>query len=402
MVFIYRKGYLDQILPFVDKPVVKVITGIRRSGKSTLLKQITAYLHQQKINPENIVSINMELMENQVWKDNQKLNKFLLEKKRQTSQKIYLLIDEIQEIDEWEKVINSLLAREGFDIYITGSNSRLLSGELASYLTGRYIECCVQPFSFQEFLQIRNITQYQEQDFYDYLKFGGLPGIHHLDFNDDAILQYLFSVGDSILYKDVVMRNQIRDVALLEKLIWYVASNIGNTFSARRVSDYLKKERRSLSPETIYNYLSHLEAAFYLQKVERFDLVGKRILETYEKYYLTDIGIINAKIGFKEHRIQSYLENIVYLELKRRGFRVFIGKLDDLEIDFIAERYDQRKYFQVTYLLVDDNVRQREFRPLMQIRDNYPKYVLSMDRIPESNNEGIIRKYLPDFLLGEW
>ena len=223
-----------------------------------------------------------------------------------------------------------------------------------------------------------------------------------MDFNDDAILQYLFSVGDSILYKDVVMRNQIRDVALLEKLIWSVASNIGNTFSARRISDYLKKERRSLSPETIYNYLSHLEAAFYLQKVERFDLVGKRILETYEKYYLTDIGIINAKIGFKEHRIQSYLENIVYLELKRRGFRVFIGKLDDLEIDFIAERYDQRKYFQVTYLLVDDNVRQREFRPLMQIRDNYPKYVLSMDRIPESNNEGIIRKYLPDFLLGEW
>lgn len=341
----------------------------------------------------------MELLDNQNLKDIMTLNSFIQNLSKQYPEGLYLFIDEVQEINSWEKLINSLLSGGNIDIFITGSNSRLLSGELSTYLTGRYVEFHIYPLTFHEFLQFRNITHYSETDFYDFIQYGGLPGIHQIEYKPEPVYQYLSSVSDSIIFKDVVMRNNIRDAALLEKLIIFITSNTGNIFSARSVADYLKKERRSLGVETIYNYLHHLETAFYINKVERYDIAGKRYLETHEKYYLTDIGLMNATLGYKENLINAYLENIIYLELKKRGYEVCIGKIDNYEIDFIAENNQGKLYIQVAYLLSDENVREREFRPLYKINDNHQKYVLTMDKTPTSNTEGIIRKYIPDFLL---
>lgn len=396
---IKREDYIEKIKPFIDKPLIKVITGMRRTGKSTLLKLIIEDLINRKVDRERIIYLNMELLENQRFKDIHAINRFLQEKLKLTQSKLYFFIDEIQEIYSWEKLINSLLTAGNIDIFITGSNSKLLSGELTTYLTGRYVEFHVYPLTFKEFLKFRNTAQYDKTSFYDYLKYGGLPGIHQIEYSSEPIYQYLSSVSDSIIYKDVVTRHSIRDVALLEKLIIFIGSNIGNIFSARSISEYLKKERRSLGVETIYNYIKYLEAGFYINKVERYNIEGKRYLETFEKYYVTDIGLLHATIGYKENLLNAYLENIIYLELKKRGYNVCIGKMGNYEVDFIAENRLGKIYVQVSYSLYDENVREREYRPLYKIKDNYPKFVLTMDKTPLSNAEGIIRQYIPDFLL---
>ena len=396
---IKREDYIEKIKPFIDKPLIKVITGMRRTGKSTLLKLIIEDLINRKVDRERIIYLNMELLENQRFKDIHAINRFLQEKLKLTQSKLYFFIDEIQEIYSWEKLINSLLTAGNIDIFITGSNSKLLSGELTTYLTGRYVEFHVYPLTFKDFLKFRNTDQYAKTSFYDYLKYGGLPGIHQIEYSSEPIYQYLSSVSDSIIYKDVVTRHSIRDVALLEKLIIFIGSNIGNIFSARSISEYLKKERRSLGVETIYNYIKYLEAGFYINKVERYNIEGKRYLETFEKYYVTDIGLLHATIGYKENLLNAYLENIIYLELKKRGYNVCIGKMGNYEVDFIAENRLGKIYVQVSYSLYDENVREREYRPLYKIKDNYPKFVLTMDKTPLSNAEGIIRQYIPDFLL---
>ncbi|HOV12956.1 MAG TPA: ATP-binding protein [Spirochaetota bacterium] len=398
---ISRDYYLQKIMPFIDKPLIKVITGMRRSSKSSIMKLLIDNLINNGILKDNIIYINMELLSNEKFSDIHLLNDYIMEYKKKSLANLYLFIDEIQEIVSWEKLVNSLLSDGNIDIIITGSNSKLLSGELSTFLTGRYIEFHIFPLSFSEFLTFRNIGEYSDSDFYDFIKYGGLPGIHQIEFEFDFIIQYLSSVNDSIIFKDVVMRNNIRDSSLLEKLIIFIASNIGNIFSARSIADYLKKERRSLGIETIYNYIKYLETAFFINKVERYDILGKKLLETHEKYYLTDIGLRNAMLGFRENDINAYLENIVYLELKKRDYDIYIGKIDNYEIDFIAERNSEKIYIQVAYLLADENIREREYRPFYKIKDNYPKYILTMDKTPTTNTDGIIRKYLPDFLIEE-
>lgn len=395
-----RQNYIQKIEPFIDKPLIKVITGMRRVGKSTILQLLIANLHEKGVSEEQILSINMESFSNRQYVDANILYDFVKTHKNHCSGRLYLFIDEVQEISAWEKLVNSFLADDDADIFITGSNSRLLSGELASLLAGRYVEFVIYPLSFSEFIEFRGGTgEDREKRFQEYLEFGGLPGIHSLEYETNVIYQYLNSIRDSVMLKDIVMRNKIRDVALLEKIIQFIADNIGNIFSAHSIADYFKKEKRSVSVETIYNYIGYLETAFLIQKAPRYDLKGKKILETNEKYYINDLGLRHALIGFRSSDINDFLENIIYFELKTRGYKVMVGKMGEFEVDFICEKQGEKLYIQVCYLMPDESVRKRELRPLLKIKDNHPKYVLSMDRLPQDNYEGIIRMYIPDFLL---
>lgn len=337
-------------------------------------------------------------------KDFEALYKYIIDKTTNISGKFYILLDEIQEVKAWEKAINSFLVDLDADIYITGSNANLLSSELATYIAGRYIEIKIYPLSFQEYIDFATENNKEkplslDEYFNQYLNFGGLPGIHILNYSNEEIYQYLADVYNSILLRDVIARNNIRDIELLERVVLYIIDNIGNTFSAKNISDFLKNQGRKLSIETIYNYLKALENAFIISKVQRYDIKGKNILETQEKYYLSDLGFRHAKLGYQSNDISGYLENIVYLELLRRKYKVNIGKQGNKEIDFIASFRDERLYLQVTYLLASPETIEREFSVLNSIKDNYPKMVLSMDNLPESNIEGIKRKKIIDFLL---
>lgn len=393
-----RESYIQKIAPFIDKSVIKVITGMRRTGKSTILRLLEEELLKRKVNKERILFINMESFENNHLTEAKDLHSYVQTKRKECGEKLYLFIDEVQEIQDWEKVINSFLANDEADIYITGSNSRLLSGELATLLTGRYVDFVIYPLVYSEFLQFRGNQTDEKNLFNDYILYGGLPGIHNLTFEKDVIYQYLSSIKDSVVLKDVVLKNNIRDVSLLEKILLFISDNIGNIFSARKIADYFKNERRTASVETIYNYLKYLESAFIINRASRYDLKGKKLLETNEKYYLNDLGLHHAILGYREKDINAYLENIVYIELKKRGYSVMIGKMDDYEIDFICEKNNERIYVQVCYLIADETVRERELRPFYKIKDNYPKYLLTMDTIPESQTDGIIRKYIPAFV----
>ncbi|MCG2789824.1 MAG: ATP-binding protein [Actinomycetia bacterium] len=394
-----RHKYIDRIVPFIDKPVIKVIAGMRRTGKSTIIQLLVNHLVESGVKKELILFINMESLDNSHLTDITELHRFVRGHKKRVGQKLYLFIDEVQEIQDWEKAVNSFFADDDADIFITGSNSKLLSGELATLLTGRYVEFLVYPLVFSEFFQFRNKDMGFTALFNEFLKFGGMPGIHHIEFKGPEIYQYLSAIRDSVALKDVIKRNNIRNVALLEKIMQFVFDNIGNVFSSRKIADYFKKERRSLGHETVYNYLKYLENAFIINKVQRFDLRGKRILETNEKYYLTDIGLGHALLGYSEKKINAYLENIVFIELLYRGYDVKIGKFDDYEVDFIAQKSSERLYIQVCYILSDEKVRNREMRPFYKINDNYPKYLLTMDSIPESNEDGILRRYIPNWLM---
>lgn len=396
-----RKKYIDRIVPFIDKPVIKVITGMRRTGKSTIMQLLVNYLIESGVRREQILFINMELLDNSFLADISELHKFVREHKNMAGKRLYLFIDEIQEIKDWEKAINSFYADNEADIFITGSNSNLLSSELATLLSGRYIEFFIYPLVFSEFVQFRNKEIRLNDLFNEFLKYGGMPGIHHLEFKEAEIYQYLSAIRDSVILKDVIRRNNIRDVSLLEKIMQFVFDNIGNIFSGRKITDYFKKERRLLGHETVYNYLKYLENAFIINRVPRFDLRGKKLLETNEKYYLTDIGLGHTLLGYREKNISAYLENIVFIELLYRGYDVKIGKFEDYEIDFIAQKPGERIYVQVCYIVSDEEVRNREIRPFSKINDNYPKYLLTMDSIPESSEEGILRRFIPNWLMGK-
>lgn len=313
------------------------------------------------------------------------------------------MLDEIQEVNGWEQVINSLRVDFDCDIYVTGSNAKLLSGELATLLAGRYVEIRVYPLDFQEYLDFAatNAEEAQlprQEQFANFLRFGGLPGIHQMKWDEERIMQYLHDIYNSVLLKDVIARNKIRDTALLESIVLYLMDNIGNTFSAKTISDFLKSQGRKLSTETVYNYLKALESAFLIHKVVRFDIKGRRILETQEKYYLSDLGLRHAVMGYRDNDIAGVLENTVYLELLRRGWTVNIGKQDVAEVDFVANRTDERLYIQVCYVLTPENT-EREFAPLEAISDNYEKLVLSTDNLLRINRGGIRQKNIVDFLL---
>ena len=401
---IKRNLYLEEIKKYINKPIIKVITGMRRSGKSMILKLIQEELQNIGIVKENIIYMNFESLIFMDIKDFEALYKHIIEKTSDKKRKIYILLDEIQEVKGWEKVINSFLVDLDVDIYITGSNANLLSSELATYIAGRYVEIKIYPLSFQEYIDFVSENNKEnplslDEYFTQYLNFGGLPGIHIFNYNKEEIYQYLVDVYNSILLRDVIARNNIRDIELLERVVLYIMDNIGNIFSAKSISDFLKNQGRKLSVETIYNYLKALENAFIISKVQRYDIKGKNILETQEKYYLSDLGFRNAKLGYQSNDISSYLENIIFLELLRRKYKVNVGKKNNKEIDFIANLRDENLYLQVTYLLASPETIEREFSPLKAIKDNYPKMVLSMDNLSESNIEGIKRKRIIDFLL---
>lgn len=397
---------MKEIRNFIDKPVIKVITGIRRSGKSMILKLISEELYEKGIKKENIIFINFESLIFSELKNFQKLYEYIIEKSQKIDGKVYIFLDEIQEVNSWEKAINSFLVDIDCDIYITGSNANLLSSELATYIAGRYVEIKIYPLSFKEYIEFAKIQNELkgltiEEYFEEYLQFGGLPAIHNFNYDKNNIYQYLSDIYNSVLLKDVISRNNIRDIELLERIVLYILDNVGNTFSAKNISDFLKNQGRKLGVETVYNYLSALENAFIVSKVQRYDIKGKAILTTQEKFYLTDLGLRHSKLGYRANDIAVYLENILYLELVRRKYKVNIGKLQTKEVDFVASRENEKIYIQVCYLMATPETIQREFNPLKAIEDNYPKYILSMDNLEAYNIDGIRRKKIIEFLLEE-
>ena len=397
-----RNFYLDKIKPFIGKPVIKVITGMRRVGKSCFLKQIIQLLLQQKVEKKNILYIDMEQLEFDFIKNYRDLDNHISRSFSGIPGDKYLFIDEIQEIQQWEKTINSLLNKGSTDIYITGSNAHLFSSELATLISGRYIEFPIYSLSFKEFLLFRGDQKIdQTHEFQNYLRYGGLPGIHHFEFVEDILYQYLRSIYDTIVLKDIIKRHDIRNVHLLENINKYLLDNIGNTFSAKRISDYLKSQKLRVGVDTVQNYISYFLDTFAAFKIQRYDIKGRRILEFHEKYFLADTGLRHAVLSYRASELPGVLENFVFLELKRKNYTVYIGKLGDREIDFIAEKKDKKLYIQVAYFLASEDIIKREFTPLQQIKDNYPKYVLSTDTLLGSDYEGIRWMNIMDFLLSE-
>lgn len=400
---ILRPTYIDAIIPFIDKPQIKIITGIRRSGKSVVLRLLKEELLQRGVQEEQIITINFESFAFIELTKAQKLYEFVKEKIT-NPQKYYLLLDEIQEVEDWEKAVNSFIVDFDVDIYLTGSNSHLLSSELATYLAGRYVEIPVFTLSYKEFLDFRK--QYFKEEntansFVQYLRFGGFPVIHKANYPDETAYKVVYDIYSSVILRDTVQRYKIRDIELLERVIKYAFDNIGNTFSGKNVADFFKSQQRKVDVNTVYNYLNALEGAFVLYRVPRYDIKGKEILKTQEKFYVSDVSIIYALMGYRDRMISGILENIVFLELNRRGYNVYIGKLDTTEIDFVAEKRNEKIYVQVAYKLENEQTVNREFGNLLAINDQYPKYVVTMDEFWKDNIEGIKHLHITDFLLGE-
>ena len=398
-----RELYIEKIKPFIDKDIIKVLTGIRRSGKSVMLKLIMEELKQNGIDEKQFININFENLINRELTTADKLHEYILKKASEIKKKCYIFLDEIQEVKDWEKCINSLRVNEeyDFDIYITGSNAKLLSGELSTYLAGRYVEFVIYPFSFKEFLDtLKSIQQNVSirEAFQKYIKFGGMPFLYNLAFEEEPSLQYLNDIYSSIILKDITQRNKIRDTDLLERVINYLIMNVGNIFSATSISKFFKSENRKISVETILNYIKAAEEAFLIYKVSRDDLIGKKILNVNEKYYIADHGIREAILESNQRDINQIFENIIYLELLRKGYNVRVGKIDNLEIDFICTKGNEKLYIQVAYLLASPETTEREFSSLEKINDNYPKYVISMDEFDMSRN-GIRHINIIDFLM---
>ena len=400
---IERKIYFEKIKPFIAKDIIKVLTGIRRSGKSVMLKLIMKELKKNGIDENQFIYINFENLRNRHLCSADTLNECILENAENIQEKCYLFLDEIQEVKEWEKCINSLRTEDKqFDIYITGSNAKLLSGELATYLAGRYVEVEIYPFSFKEFCSIyqninKNISK--EEMFEKYVKLGGMPFLHNLNYDVESSMQYLKDIYSSIILKDITQRSNIRNTELLERIINYIVMNIGNTFSANSISKYFKSENRKVAVDTVLNYIKACENAFLIHKVPRYEIQGKEVLNVSEKYYIADHGIREAILETNERDINQIFENIVYMELLRKGYNIKIGKLNNLEIDFVCTKTNNEKiYIQVAYLLASEDTIKREFLPFEKINDNYPKYVISMDRFDMSRN-GIKHLNIIDFLL---
>lgn len=400
---IKRELYMKRIRPFIGLDLIKVITGIHRCGKSVMLELIKQELVESGVNPTQFVSINFEDLSYSHLQTAQSLHDEITRHAKEIGGKVYLFFDEIQEVKDWEKCINSFRVSLDCDIYITGSNAKLLSGELATYLSGRYVEFVIYPFSFKEFMELfRTIYPNNsiQQCFQKYLITGGMPYLANIRYEDVPSKQYLHDLFNSVQLKDIVKRNKIRDVDLLERIIAYVIANVGTTFSARSLTKFLKSEQRTVAPETILNYIKYCCDAYLFYQVKRVDLQGKQILSTNEKYYIADHGIREAVFGGNMRDINLVLENIVYLELLRRGYKVTVGKTGEKEIDFVCDKRGDKLYVQVTYLLASEDTIKREFGAYDTIRDNFPKYVVSLDEFDMSRN-GIKHQNIRNFLLAE-
>ena len=398
---IKRDSYMKRIRPFIGTDLVKVLTGIRRSGKSVMLELIKQEILEQGVSEQNFVCINFEDMRFSHLLTAKALHNEVMSCAENITGKVYIFFDEIQEVEDWEKCINSLRVVLDCDIYITGSNAKLLSGELATYLGGRYVEFVIYPFSFVEFHEMYksiNADISVSDSFKAYLFFGGMPYLGNLRYEKLPVQQYLNDIFVSVQLKDVIKRNKVRDVDLLERIIDYVIGNVGTTFSANSIVKFLKSERRTVAAETVMNYIKYCTEAFLFYQVKRQDLQGKQLLAINEKYYIADHGIREAVFGGNMRDINLVLENIVYMEMLRRGYEVTVGKIGDKEIDFVCEKQDEKIYLQVTYLLASEETIKREFGVFDNVKDNYPKYVLSLDEFDMSRN-GIKHFNIRDFLM---
>lgn len=398
-----RPLYLDKIMPFVDTPFVKILTGVRRCGKSTILKMIIKKLREEKhVDDEQILSYRFDSME---YEDMTTKELYLeLKSKIIQSKKTYLFLDEIQEIEGWEKVVNTLASDFDVDIYITGSNSRMMSSEISTYLTGRYITFYIYTLSFEEYLMFKkSYTTLKDlkQEFSQYVRLGGFPATHLQDYSQDEVYTIVKDIYNSTIFSDIVRRNQVKKIDQLERVVKYTFNNIGNTFSAKSISNYFKSEQRKIDNETVYSYLEKLQKAYILHKCSRYDLQGKDILKTQEKFYLADVSLRYSVLGYTVDSVAASLENIVYLELKRRGYDVYIGKIKDKEIDFVATKQNEKIYVQVTQEIKSEKTQKREYEQLLEIRDNYPKYVVMADDFAGGNYEGIKTMNIVDFLLSK-
>jgi ATPase len=398
---IERPLYVDKIMAYVDTPFVKILTGVRRCGKSTILKMIMERLKTERNIPEDrIISCRFDSMEYEDMTAKQIYT--LLKEKLSPAGKTYLFLDEVQEIKGWEKIVNSLASDFDVDLYITGSNSRMMSSEIATYLTGRYVSFRIFTLSFGEYLMFKskfaNVGE-PKTELANYVRLGGFPATHLQAYSQDEIYTIVRDIYNSTIFSDIVKRNQVRKIDQLERVVKYTFSNVGNTFSAKSIADYLKSERRSLDNETVYSYLDKLEKAYLLHRCSRYDLQGKEILKTQEKFYLADVALRYSVLGYNADSVASSLENIVYLELCRRGYTVYVGKTSDGEIDFVAVRQNEKIYVQVTQEINSEKTEKREYNRLLEIPDNYPKFVLTTDEFAGGNYEGIKTMHIADFLL---
>jgi predicted AAA+ superfamily ATPase len=394
--YITRKHYIDRIKPYIGKDIIKVITGQRRVGKSYLLFQIMDVVTASDTEAQ-IIYINKELYEFD-FIDNYKALLAYIKDKVKGKKNCYIFIDEIQDIEQFEKALRSLSAEGGYDIYCTGSNAGLLSGDLATYLSGRYIEIKVFCLSYIEFLEFHKL-QNNPEAFLKYIKYGGLPYLINLKLNDDIVYDYLKNIYNTILFKDVVKRHRIRNIAFLERLTIYLADNAGSLVSAKKISDFLKSQKTNISPNVVLNYLSHLESAFFILKVQRSEIAGKKIFEIGEKYYFEDLGLRHTIVGYQQADIGRILENLVFIHLKRSGYDITIGRIGGKEIDFACEKKGERLYVQVAYMITDQNVHDREFGNLLEIKDNFTKIVVSMDEMTGGKFKGIMHVNIRDFLV---
>ena len=390
-------------MAYTDTPFIKILTGVRRCGKSTILKMIMEKLQSDRgIAKEQIVNYRFDSMEYDDMNAKQMYEE--IKSKLCHGKKTYIFLDEVQDVEGWEKVVNSLASDYDVDIYITGSNSRMMSSEISTYLTGRYVTFRIYTLSFEEYLMFKErytSVKSNREELAMYIKKGGFPATHLQEYGDDEIYTIVKDIYRSTIFSDIVRRNQIRKVDQLERIIKYAFDNVGNTFSAKSISDYLKSQKRSLDNETVYAYLEKLEKAYLLHRCPRYDLKGKEILKTQEKYYLADTSLRYSVLGYKRDTVASSLENIVYLELRRRGYNVYIGKIGSYEIDFVAVRQNEKIYVQVTQQIDSEKTERREYDRLLGIQDNYPKYVLRTDEFAEGNYEGIKEMHVADFLLNK-
>lgn len=396
-----RPLYMDKIMAYTDTPFVKILTGVRRCGKSTILKMIMERLKTERHIPdERIISCRYDSME---YVDLTAKDMYdQLKSRLSTEGKTYLFLDEVQEIEGWERVVNSLASDFDVDLYVTGSNSRMMSSEIATYLTGRYISFRIFTLSFGEYLMFKR--QYApvsdaKTELANYVRLGGFPATHLQAYSQEEVYTIVRDIYNSTNFSDIVRRSQIRKIDQLERIVKYTFNNVGNTFSAKSIADYLKSEHRSLDNETVYNYLEKLEKAYLLHRCIRYDLQGRELLKTQEKFYLADVALRYSVLGYDADSVAASLENIVYLELCRRGYTVNVGKTDGGEIDFVAERQNERLYVQVTQEIRSEKTAKREYERLLEIRDNYPKYVLTTDAFAGGNYQGIRTMHIADFLL---
>ncbi|PWM65885.1 MAG: ATPase [Clostridiales bacterium] len=397
---IYRPMYVDKIMRYADAPFVKILTGVRRCGKSTILKMIMEELKKRGISDKQLLSYRFDSMEYEDMTAKEMFNE--IKSKLCDGEKTYLFLDEVQEIKHWEKVVNSLASDYDVDIYLTGSNSRMMSSEIETYLTGRYIAFRIYTLSFSEYLTFKkeySDVKAPREELAEYIRLGGFPATHLQKYSEDEVYTIVRDIYNSTIFSDIVKRNQVRKVDQLERIVKFAFDNVGKTFSAKSISDYLKSERRTIDNETVYNYLEKLENAYILYRCSRYDIRGKELLKTQEKFYLADTALRYSVLGFTMTSVAAMLENVVYLELRRRGYSVNIGKTADGEIDFIAKKQSEKLYVQVTREITSPETEQREYSRLLEIRDNYPKYLLTTDNFAGGNYEGIKTMHVADFLL---